>query len=508
MVSIFSPEQSFGELFTLVQNSSLFVDSKTFVDSIPLQTPEEILAEFELVHQQPNFNLKEFVERHFQLPGMLGGDDTQVSAKTSASSQDVLEHIENMWHALTREQDVEDVSSLIALPHPYVVPGGRFREIYYWDSYFTMLGLAEAGHHELVHNMVDNFAYLINLLGFVPNGNRSYYASRSQPPFFSLMVALLADIKDDESLLEKYLPFMRREYEFWMDGELNLTQHGDYYRRCVRVNDAVLNRHWDDWAQPRAESYSEDVEVARHSQRNDEDIYRDIRAACETGWDFCSRWFSQPSDMASIQTTSIIPVDLNCILYEVECIIARAAKHSDEHTHQQFLERAARRKSAIQKYFFDDELQCFGDIQFPSLKPTKVLSLAAAYPLYFSVAEPHQAYACMEVLESQFLKKGGWVTTIENNGHQWDSPNGWAPLQWAVFKGLSNYGYKELAREGATRWLQNIESVYAETGAMFEKYNVESIGRLAGGGEYSVQTGFGWSNAVYVKLFNALKSFT
>ncbi len=176
-------------------------------------------------------------------------------------------HIDALWSVLERPPDPpQPNSSLLPLPYRYVVPGGRFREIYYWDSYFTMLGLEQSGRHDLVVEMVKNFAYLIDRFGHVPNGNRSYYLSRSQPPFFAAMIELLAQ-REGESVYATYLPELSREYEFWMDGAARLAP-GSAYRRVVRLEDGtVLNRYWDDRETPREESYREDVETARLSTR-------------------------------------------------------------------------------------------------------------------------------------------------------------------------------------------------------------------------------------------------
>ena len=177
------------------------------------------------------------------------------------------EHIDALWKVLERKpEDQRPYSSRLALPHRYVVPGGRFNEIYYWDSYFTMLGLEESGRHDLTVSMLDNFAWLIDQFGHVPNGNRSYYLSRSQPPFFAAMVELAA-LRDGDATYRKYLPQLRREYEFWMEGAASLAP-GSVHRRAVRLRDGtLLNRYWDDRDTPRDEAYREDVATARDSGR-------------------------------------------------------------------------------------------------------------------------------------------------------------------------------------------------------------------------------------------------
>jgi alpha,alpha-trehalase len=182
-------------------------------------------------------------------------------------------------------------SSLLPLPHPYVVPGGRFREVYYWDSYFTMLGLEADGRHELVRDVVENFAFEIDCYGHVPTGNRSYYPSRSQPPFFSLMVDLVARREGDKSYVN-YLPQLKAECDYWMDGFAALAPNQGY-RRVVRLADGtLLNRYWDDRPEPRDESYREDVKAGSERRADPAGVYRSLRAGAESGWDFSSRWLA------------------------------------------------------------------------------------------------------------------------------------------------------------------------------------------------------------------------
>ena len=208
-----SPDQQYGELFEAVQMARIFPDGKTFVDCTPKMAPDEILKAYAAAKNTPGFDLKAFVLAHFDEPVSPN------SGYHSNPDQALADHINELWPVLTRPADANTAagSSLLPLPNPYVVPGGRFREVYYWDSYFTMLGLQSAGRRDLINDMVQNFAYLIDTYGHIPNGNRSYYLDRSQPPFFSLMVKLLDDTKngDNEDALSRFLPQMEKEYAFW-----------------------------------------------------------------------------------------------------------------------------------------------------------------------------------------------------------------------------------------------------------------------------------------------------
>ena len=497
-----APDRLFEELFEQVQSQHLFADSKTFVDATAKLAPSKVLEAFRDERDRPGFDLAAFVRRHFELPA---ADD--VASPSDPTGLPVDQRIEQLWDLLTRAAD-EAVphASLIPLPNRYVVPGGRFREVYYWDSYFTMLGLAESGRVELIRDMVENFAYLIDEIGFIPNGNRSYFCSRSQPPYFALMVELLAEVGDDDSVYRRFLPQLKREYAFWMAGEDTLSDTNPTHRRVVMSPEGLLNRYWDDAATPRQESYAEDVGLAASVNRDSAQLYRDIRAGAESGWDFSSRWFSDRRSMATIQATQVIPVDLNALLYHLEDTLARScAAHGSSADADRYRTRADQRQRLLQTLFFDDATGMFMDLSLPDCEVTGTLSLAAAYPLFFGIATADQGHRVAQCLHEDFLAAGGWLTTLYETGQQWDRPNGWAPLQWIVYCGLGRYGFDEQAREGATRWVEDNLTVYRQHGHLLEKYNVESSGRAGAGGEYDVQDGFGWTNGVLLRLMRELR---
>ena len=326
-----APDKIYGQLFTDVQLAKVFADGKTFVDCTPKRKVSDIMYDYGLA-KSPGLDLKKFVNDNFDLP------PAPLAFNYVMKEPEAANHIKNLWGNLKRDADktVEGSSSL-PLPNAYIVPGGRFREIYYWDSYFTMLGLKESGEIVLIENMIDNFSFLINTYGHIPNGNRSYYLSRSQPPFFCLMVELLAGIKGDK-VYKKYLPQMQKEYNYWMDKTAK-TVH------VVTMPDgSILNRYYDVDDKPRQESYKEDFDVAENAAQQlamqikvaspealqkildnkKADVCRNLRSGAESGWDFSSRWLADENNIVTIQTTNIIPVDLNCLLYNLEGVIAKA----------------------------------------------------------------------------------------------------------------------------------------------------------------------------------------
>ncbi len=433
-----------SDLFKHVQMAQLFPDSKTFADAIVKTDLNTVLAAYEQACLDAEksgeaVDLATFVNTHFDIPEMI-------SATSQTKFENVADYIEHMWQVLTRTPDTEQKDSLIALTRPYIVPGGRFREIYYWDTYFTALGLIDAGRTDMAINMLVNFVDILNEVGCIPNGNRAYYYSRSQPPILALFYNLLKDALSDQQ--KEYVIWgLKKEYQFWMNeaGE-NASQKGVAQLRTVTMPcGATLNRYFDTEPTPRPESYREDIETAEHIGADKSQFYQHVRAACESGWDFSSRWLANPNSLASIRTTEIIPVDLNALLVTLEQTLASVTKGAEQ----------ARYSAA-------------------STARIKAINI--------------------------LLKKGGVVTTSNTTSQQRDAPNGWAPLQLFAVEGLRNYGFDMQAQTIMLRFCKTIENHFATSGVLLEKYNVCEPEIKAGGGEYDVQLGFGWTNGVYTRF--------
>jgi alpha,alpha-trehalase len=485
--------EQLSPLYEDVQLSGIFSDSKFFVDSTPNCDTSFILSAYATEKKIPNFSLLEFVKKYFHFPA-------EHPSNYESANKPIDQHIQDLWDELTR-QPTTATGTLIQLPYPYIVPGGRFREIYYWDSYFTMLGLQQSGRVDLIEQMVKNFAALIDQFGFIPNGNRTYYLGRSQPPFFALMVAVLMDSQGAE-ILNSYLPQLEKEYAFWMEGADKLNAENTSHRRVVRLfNGTVLNRYWDDKDGPRPEAYIEDVHVASLSTQHESSMYKHIRAAAESGWDFSSRWFAEPDKMETIETTDIIPVDLNCLLYYLEVSISMGHFNSGDITRGKIMQqKAEKRKQAIHYFFWKEEDGFFFDYNWQQRKCTNAKTLAGVFPLFFHICTVDEATEVAKFIELHFLKPGGVVTTTETTMQQWDAPNGWAPLQWITYKAMEQHGFEAIAEKIKLSWITLNKKVYAETGKMMEKYNVVDITTTAGGGEYPNQDGFGWTNGIFLAL--------
>lgn len=489
-----------GPLFETVQKDGIFEDSKTFVD-LPLiegVNLQQIYDEYIAQKSTDTFNIREFIHRFFKMP------EKENTLTSLAPKQNMMTHIHQLWDVLSRPKDEHNNNTLIPLPFPYLVPGGRFREVYYWDSYFTSIGLVLEQRYDLIENMLKNFKYLVDTFGFVPNGNRIYYNTRSQPPVLSCIVDIFVKHRG-HSAIKEYLPTLEKEYTFWMRGKDKVSAELPYHEHVVRMPcGSLLNRYYDSSNTPRPESYREDIAAFKMAKGfNRKLFYQHIRAACESGWDFSSRWLADITSFSSIETLNIIPVDLNMWLYLLEFRIAcyHQALGQDLAAHH-FFSLAEQRKMAINKYCWSDENGFYFDYNLRTQCLSSVYALSGCTPLFAHMSNQEQAKSIAKVLFEKFLKTGGLVTTLHTL-QQWDAPNGWAPLQYLAVQGLLNYQQTTLANTIMELWLKTNQNRYDATGKMLEKYNVCDPSNMPNGGEYPSQDGFGWTNAIALK-FSAL----
>lgn len=481
------------ELFTDVQLQRVFPDQKTFADCTPIYPVAGILERYRALKRSGEVDLQLFVADHFRLP-------KPIPQPKEPWHFPIEEHISKLWENLSR-QPHESGGTLVPLPRPSIVPGGRFREIFYWDTYFTMLGLQQAGLVQKIEDMTDNFAYLIDTFGLIPNGNRTYFLTRSQPPFFSHIISLLREDKG-EHVLSKYLPQLTAEYNFWMRGSHLLTPENNNSERTVHLpGDIILNRYWDELNTPRLEGYAADLKTHENVIADPSEHYRHVRGACESGWDFSSRWFKDRKKITTINTCELVPVDLNTLLWHLEKTLAEGYRLDNKsETAIAYEEKALQRQAAIEQFCWNEVTETYCDYNFAEHKTASSLTMAMAYPLFCGIASKERAAKVLDRIEEKFLHDGGLLTTLIQTGQQWDAPNGWAPLQWIGYKAAMNYDHTTLAQKIARNWTKNVEDVFKRTGKLMEKYNVTDLTLLAGGGEYQNQDGFGWTNGVYVKL--------
>jgi alpha,alpha-trehalase len=408
---------------------------------------------------------------------------------------DVLKYVSDYWPQLIRNNPpaAVDDGTLIGLPRPYLIPSQReFAEMYYWDSYFMCIGLVDTEHEGLVLDVVENCAYLIDRLGFIPNASRYYYTSRSQPPFFTALMRLGYNIKEkrgDSDLLE-YLERMRklaaREHEVaWLGQE----------HRHERLVHRGLSRYRDVNA-------------------------NDFNASCESGWDHSTRCDGRNPNRDSGRWLSFLPVCLNSILYAREKDLQWAADIlGDRHDADRWREKAEARAATMHELMWNEEFKFYYDYQYQGERTQIDVheTLAGFYPMWAGLATRPQAQNMVRHWLPKFLFPGGLATSLPDpasppSNRQWAFPNGWAPLQWIVVSGLERYGFTHEAHVVRRWWCDNCAYVFRNgTGAdgfgrgmLIEKYGVAYVGQLPVPGLYGTGVGFGWSNAVFVDFARSL----
>jgi len=427
---------------------------------------------------------------------------------------------------------------LLYLPNPYVVPGGRFNEMYGWDSYFIILGLLRSGLHGLARGMVDNFLFEIEHYGAVLNANRTYYLTRSQPPFLTSMIRSILEDKDSFSDSATALAWLGRAYDLsakyyrlWtqperLAGTTGLARYCDLGKGPVHeladdntyFHDVIgwLLDHPDQDPGYLVKSQRESNLDPEHPEYNcnphtgatrepacvrgyglSDDFYLGDRAMRESGFDSSFRFGPFCGS-----THHYAPVCLNSLLYRYEQEMAEcAAELGLSMEVEDWNLRAAQRKDAMQKYLWREEDGLFLDYDFIQGRSSDYDFLSAYYPLWAGLATEAQAKSIKDSLY-QFERFGGLAMSGTDSGMQWDEPYGWAPANWIVVQGLLRYGFHHDARRIATAFLETIDANFAVDATLREKYDVvrraADVHVTAGYKENVI--GFGWTNGVYLKM--------
>ena len=408
---------------------------------------------------------------------------------------------------------------LLYLPRPYVVPGGRFNEMYGWDSYFIQIGLLRDDRDALAKDMADNSLYEIRNYGKILNANRTYYLTRSQPPFLTEMLLGVYHRTHDRKWLSNAVPAIEAYYRYWtsephLTPETGLSRYFDFgrgsraggYSRRARRSRAERTTIWS--AQYFRTHRVTDYDEARilRSQSNDKLtplFYKGDRSMRESGFD--------PSDRFGPFSVDIIhynPVCLNSLLYLMELqtadILHILARSTDETV---WRKRAADRAARINRLLWDEKDGLYYDYDFVRKRLRKYPFLTTFYPLWAGIASREQAAGVVRTLP-MFEKPGGLETSTHQSGDQWDAPFGWAPLELIAVQGLRRYGYNQDADRISTEFLSLVRDEYRKSGRIVEKYDVVHRTADVGGeihfGYRSNEAGFGWTNAAFTVLLDAL----
>uniref|UniRef100_A0A8K9X7P2 Trehalase n=1 Tax=Oncorhynchus mykiss TaxID=8022 RepID=A0A8K9X7P2_ONCMY len=509
----------YGDILRQVQTAKLFDDDKHFVDMKLKSAPDIILTAFHnLTHGDPNSVppavLRDFLHKYFDEPGKEFApwsppdwhDNPQFLAGIAdAELRSWAEKLHHLWKSLGRKISSDALAhpeqySQIFTPHPFVVPGGRFRELYYWDSYWVINGLLLSEMTDTARGMILNFIHLINRYGFIPNGARVYYERRSQPPFLSLMVESYYQTTNDTDFLRTALPALEQEYLFWMRNRSVAVE--------VKGNKHVLNRFDVQVGLPRPASTSLNSDAA-------ERLWKELHSGAESGWDFSSRWFvdglgNNNGSLKDTRTSLLIPTDLNALLCRNERTLAHFYRTlGNESEAARYDKAVSARQEAIEAVLWDEKRGVWLDYSLvtntshPAFYPT---NLAPVWADCYS--HPSMGQKALHYLQTSggLAFPNGVPTSLVDSGQQWDYPNAWPPLQHILIQGLSSLPSQEARELGfdlAQSWIRTNWLAYVKYEAMFEKViKKRFIMCVCDHNEVQGDLGFGWTNGVALQLLS------
>ncbi|KAJ8681749.1 hypothetical protein QAD02_017541, partial [Eretmocerus hayati] len=522
-----------GDLLEKVQLAGLYKDSKTFVDLFQKQDEEVTLAHFkDLMRDTKGSPNKEDIH-HFVLENFEEVDEllnaTLIDWRPNPSNLERIKdprykewasNLNHIWKDLAKrmDTDVRDHPrrhSLIWVDQPFIIPGGRFKEFYYWDSYWVIEGLLLNDMHKTTKGIISNFLSMVKTYGFIPNGGRVYYLMRSHPPLLIPMIDKYYEVTKDWDFVDKNLQLLDKEFSFWMRYKtVKVTDNNGYEHTMLRY---VVNS-----TGPRPESYREDYELAAKA-KDKRQFYNNVKAGAETGWDFSARWFidakGNPSlDLHNIATEDIIPVDLNSFVERNARILAKYYKQKKNLAKFRYYTTVSKQlRDAIHSVLWNEEDGIWYDYDTRHRQQRRIFypsNLAPLYTLSYNLAKSY-TYGARAV---QYLKAnricdfaGGIPTSLNNSSQQWDFPNAWPPLQSIVVQGLrqtNNRDAQKFAENLASTWLNSNYIAFKKSHKMYEKYDATEAGKYGGGGEYEVQDGFGWTNGVVLEFLDTFPTLS
>ncbi|MDR3492002.1 MAG: trehalase family glycosidase [Gammaproteobacteria bacterium] len=424
-------------------------------------------------------------------------------------------NVANLPRAIKHIGDIKtnelESAGLLYLPYPYVVPGGRFNEMYGWDSYFIILGLLHDGETQLANNMLENYFFEIEHYGTILNANRTYHLSRSQPPFLSSTILAVYHTQQihDQAWLQRAYHYAKKDYNQWVTapflaGNTHLSRYYDVEQSPL-VEEKAYSSYYDKILlyikkHPRLSSFYVNP---KHKNMLSNDFYQGERSLRASGFDITARFGTFGE-----KTHYYAPVCLNSLLYKTEKDLALIAMLLHKNSEAQAWEKkATQRKKAMVKYLWNKKSGLFLDYDFVNKKQSSYHYATTFYPLWAGLASEEQASALEKNL-SLFEQPGGLAVSDRESGVQWDKPFGWAPIELLAVQGLSQYGYKEDAHRIAEKFYLTIKKDFSNNHKIFEKYNVvdkSSAFTTSLGYEENV-IGFGWTNSTYLIFDDLLKA--
>lgn len=482
-----------GSLLQAVQMSGMFSDSKYFVDMVTKHSLERTMADWQLFctskrNESSLKHLTNFVEYHFDKPN---SETISYCPSDWQENPDFLSMVKNqelkhfaillnaLWKALGRQmKDAVRTNpsnySLVYVPNLSIVPGGRFQEFYYWDTYFIVRGLLHSGMVQTARGMLDNLLYLVHEYKFVPNGGRVYYWGRSQPPLLVAMVKAYVEATKDKKYAKDVVGLLDTEMEYFMRTH------------SVEVKGRIMYQYRDKSSGPRPEAYREDVNTAEalETEEEKEFLYSNLKAACESGQNFSSRWFvtndkSNRGTLIDTKTSWIVPVDLNCIIFRnCKTIAEFYTSVGNTARAEYYREVAANLIKAITAVLWNEARGIWLDYDLKNNAPRDFFAVtnfaplwARAYPIHSTdkISDSLMAYIAEHQLESF---PGGVPQTLYNSGEQWDYPNVWPSSMYMLTEGLNNLGTMDaqaMSQRLRAKFVYSAYRAYKANGTLFDK---------------------------------------
>ncbi|GLV34473.1 Trehalase [Carabus blaptoides fortunei] len=514
-----------GPLLHTVQMARIFNDSKTFVD-MKIRNSEQIALEnynamMNATNNAPTQDqIKQFVSENFD----AGNELEDWSPPDFVAEPKFLKNVRDtdlrafgkdvvaLWTFLARKVKPEVSTnprqySLMPLPNGFIIPGGRFKEIYYWDTYWIIRGLLISEMHSTARGMIENLMFLVKRLGHVPNGSRVYYTERSQPPLLTKMVFQYMSYTNDTDWLKQNIDVLDNELDYWIK------------HRQVQVQDKLgvthkLYQYNAPSYGPRPESYREDFETASATS-NPNQTYVELKSGAESGWDFSSRWIfdaegGSNANLTNIHTRRLVPVDVNAFIYDAYHMLSQLYRSiGNLYKAKQWERQAIAVQTAITSVLWNEQAGVWQDFDLKLKKHRDFFYVSNVAPLWVNMGDVTSNKRTVQKIMKYLIKEGienfpgGTPSSLVHSGEQWDMPNAWPPLQAIIVQGLhaaDDEAANKLAEDLASAWVRANHIGYQTTKEMFEKYDAIVPGQFGGGGEYTVQEGFGWTNGVLLEF--------
>ncbi|VBB34212.1 unnamed protein product, partial [Acanthocheilonema viteae] len=526
-----------GELLHAVSLSDIFKDPKTFVDKPMKKEPEEIISAFNQkfpsqISIDDRKALLSFVDEYFDVEGsdieecpedtMEDWNDEPeylIAIEDQELRQFALE-IHALWKKLCHivKPEVKDNPkrySALYLPHEFMIAGGRYREFHYWDTYWIVKGLLASGitvsipfffqgMHDTVKHILQNFKYLIEKYGYIPNGGRTYMLQRTQPPFFIPMVYEYHTVTADDEFLLSVMDAMEAEFAFWKKYRTRtISKNGKNYTVFQYISPVNT---------PRPEAYRSDFLAAGNvPEIKRRQIWSDINSAAESGWDFSSRWLSNSKTMDTIETSNIVPVDLNALMcWNMEILAHLHGEIGDSSRRAKINTERAKFVDTFETVFFDDREGSWFDFNLNTGERVDDTYPSIAVPLftecYSSLNNPMLVEVLGTLQRKGLLQFPGGIpaSLIRSSNQQWDYPNGFAPINHMVIEGLRKSNHpvmQQKAFELASRWINRNYEVYQSNHKLWQRYDVEKDHiRSAKNDDFNNEEGYGWTNGALLDL--------